>query len=216
MAVVSFRRPEEGLEYYKNALDVINVIQDIVKNKGADASNAIDGLSKQIAAVQEMSEAKKKEAWQAEEIIAQSKEFLEDFAKQKSDHELYVKSCGLEIEESRKKLQREVESFSDDKKATLKFAEKSRQDAADQLAKVRILSEEAKARHAKAELLEKAAAQKLKEHNDSVVQFEKDKEDALKDLEARETQHAGNIKKLAEDRKAFEARKKRFDDALRE
>jgi hypothetical protein len=211
MAVVSFRRPEEALGHYKQ---IVEILQDLVGNP--NAKTTIQNLSKEITSAYEISEAKKNEAFHAEEVLAQSKEFLEDFNKARADHELYVKSKGIEIENSHRKLTEREAALEAEKQNIIKLAEKGKKDAADQIAQAQKLLNEAKLRHTKAEELEKLTFGKLQSHKDVVEEFEKDKEAALELIAQKEALHLTNIKKLEEDRKKFEARKQKFEAALKE
>lgn len=214
MAIMSFRRPEEGLDYYKQSLDLIYVLQDIIKNP--TAANAVKELSRELTISQELSESKKQIARDAEEIIAQSKEFLEDFEKQKNLHSDKVKIDLTEIENRRKVLQSEIQNFATEKANTQKTLEKMKSDAEEKHATAKQIHEEAKIRNAKAEKLESVHSAAVAEHATAVSDFEKAKVDVAAEFEAKQANHEKEVAKLKAAQAAFEIRKKRFDDALKE
>lgn len=214
MGVISFRSPQEGLEQYQKALEMMLLIKDIAHNPEVHATVA--KLSVRLSDAQELSEAKLKAARDAEEIILQSKEHVEEFTKKQAEHAQEVNNNRREIEIGRKRLEADQQTHLTEKAAFQDTMRKQLSVADDRLAKAVNVSSEAALRNTTAERLEKEVSAKLAYHKENVKAFEEAQKLAEEEFNSKLVAHQQNIKKLAEEKAAFELRKKRFDDALKE
>lgn len=214
MAVISFRRPEDGLDYYKQALDLINVLQDIVKNP--NAANSVRELSKELTAAQELSERQKQEARDAAEIIAQSKEFLEDFEQKKREHAAEVKFNNLDIENKRKQLEADIAAHENYKLSSKKVLDKQKNELEVQISLHKQNLEKANSRHSQADLREKKLLEEEKQLQKQKEEFEKYKTQEESLLAVQKSALAEKREKLDADRATLEDRKKRLDALLKE
>lgn len=210
MAVISFRTPQEGIEQYQKAVDLMALVYEIAHSP--TIGKVIDDLSKQLLIIHDISEAKKKELFAAEETIAQAGEIDQEH----TARELAIKKTSKEVELSQKYLQNDLEAFAVEKLAVQEAARKVKLAAEEKLS-------QAAAQLAKAELLngeiESATAQladKKAEYKEIVARFKEAQDAADLEFNARVAQHEADMQALADDRAAFELRKKRVDDALKE
>ncbi len=210
---IAFRTPHEGIEKYERALDLMKVIQDIVKNPDVHAT--IKSLSKEIVETHTLSDEKKKELIQAEEIIAQSKEFLEDFAKAKKNHADLVKEETAALEIARVSYEREMKKFQDERRNSQDNLEKQFKLADQKLEDAKQLVDSSKRKHQEIQDLKSATESSIIAHEKTVRQFLEDKKAAELELDAKVDAHENVVKKHNETVAAFELRKKRFEDALR-
>lgn len=214
MGVVTFRTPHEGIEQYHKAVDIISLIQEIVRNP--KVGETVKDLSEKLLRTHELSEEKKHELFQADEMIAQAKEAKEDLEKDRLAHEKKANSDFAELENKRIQLTQETKLFYDDKINTKKLHEKIKLEAEEKFAQAKKLHEEAGNRHALAEKLEKAVFEKEKTYQANVEKLEKDRADAQIELDSLHTSHAENVRKLLEEKAIFDIRKKKFDALLKE
>lgn len=213
MAIHVFRPPVEGLEKVQSALDMIALIRQIATDP--NIGDVVDDLSQRVLNTHELTEAKKKQAADAEEIIAQAKEAADDLATAKKEHDTKVAGDLKGIEQARNDLDSDVAQFNKNKEITQKQLDNFKSATEEKLALSQKLSNEAIARHAKAEKLERDLADTTASHAQAVAQFEKDKVDAANDYAQKLEAHESNVRKLTENQQAFELRKKKFEDALK-
>lgn len=214
MAVISFRTPQEGLDQVSKALDLMALVHEIAHNP--DIGSTIEELSQKLAKAQELSDSKKQELLDAQEIITQSKEFIEDFEKSKKLHIANVKSELEDIGNKREALRSDIKSFADEKVVFQKSIDSIKKEVADKLVQVKQLSDDSKNRLVEAKKSEDSVALAKQEHETIVAEFEKNQEIEANKLTAAHALHEANVKKLAEDRAAFVLRKNKFEDLLRE
>jgi hypothetical protein len=214
MGVISFSRPQEGIDYYRQVIDLIGVISDIVKNPGS-AGNEIDKLSKALIASQEISEAKKQQARDAEEIIAQAREAQEDLVQATAEHNAKIAADKMDYDNREKFLQARIDGHVVDKALSQKANEKAAQEAALKLAQAQKTLDDAKTHSANAQVLDASTAQKLKIYEASVITLEQEKAVHEQNKMAAIEELAIKTQKLADATSAFETRKKKFEDALK-
>lgn len=210
MVGISFRSPQEGIDSYKQTIELIT---NIAKNP-SEALNSIKELSQQLNLANELSESRKQEACNAQEIIAQSKEFLEDFENAKNDHDKKVKSDLEEVAAAKSSLHSEMSSFVTTKLNTKKELDKIKSDAEEKLATATTLN-------LAATNLEKSAKSKLAEiasreeaNAKAVAEFEKANNEAIAEHETRISQFNESADQLVKDREAFELYKNNILAAL--
>lgn len=214
MGVIAFGRPQEGLEYYKNVLDLIRVMQDILQNSDG-ASTTIDKLSKQLQLELTLSEDRKLEAVAAQEVIAQSKEAQEDLREAKAEHAARVKMELADLDKKYEAYQRSVDEMNAEKINNKKIMEKTSSDAFSALAQAQKLSAEAALRNNKAESVEKAMAAKQLEHEANLANFQEAKATHAQEIMIKHAEIDDKTANLEQNIKAFELRKKKFEDALK-
>lgn len=214
MAVITFRKPEEGLDYYKQVIDLVTILRDLTNNP--DVTNNIQELSDQVSTALELSEDKKKQLQEAQEIIAQSQEFLDEFERTKKEHSAKVLADLTEIKNTRDRLQNDIVLFSGEKASLLKQIEKSKSVSEEELAKAKKLNDSTVLQQKALEGDQKELESQKKDHENQVLEFEKSQIAKESSLAARLSDHEKNVQKLNDDRAAFELRKKKFDSFLKE
>lgn len=213
MAVITFRKPEDGLEHYKLLIDLVTILQDV---KNPEIANNVKEISKELTLAQELSEAKKKELHDAEEIIAQSGEFLEEFEKSKLDHEKKVVEDLSDIQSKKSSLDSDKAALAIEKENANKLVDKQKAEVEEKLA-------EATAKLDSAKTLQKETQDQLlelgnlrTEHKETAAEFEKNRDETIKDYAAKLLKYNNDIEKLAEERETFEAYKNKFYAVLKE
>lgn len=213
MAVITFRKPEDGLEHYKLLTELVTILQDI---KNPDTINTVKELSKELTAAQEISDSKKKELQDAEEIIAQSKEFIEDFEKDKADHAEKIAADLNEIQMKTRTLNSDISSFASEKEQMQKLVEKTKAESGEALtfATAQLEAAAKMQKETQQQILELGTQRT--EHKKALAEFESNREETIKDFEAKTTKYEEDVNKLAEDREAFEVYKNKFYAILKE
>lgn len=214
MAIISFRSPQEGLDQYQKAIEMMSLIREIVNNP--EVGVTIAKLSIKLSDAQELSESKKKAARDAEESIIRSKELLEEITKSRRNLQEEIKRDKSEIEEKTRKLERELQVFFTEKNAIHETTRKNNITAEERLSKSIKLNEQAAIRLIAAERLEKELSVQRLSHQESVAEFNTAQEKLDNGFNKRLEKYEAENKKLIEDQTAFNLRKKLFDDALKE
>lgn len=214
MGVISFRAPQEGIEQLQKAVDLISLVKEIIHNPSV--GETVKDLSQKLSDAQEMSEAKKKEVFEAEEIIAQSKEFIEEFTKEKITHQNEVRTNNTEIEVARRKLQEDIQAFATEKSVLIENVRKNMEIAKDKLSQAATYNEQTTDKNNFLKRLQADFELAKSAHESNVKDFEELKNQHSKEYQAKIDQWVLGVDKLANDRVDFEARKKRFEDALKQ
>lgn len=213
MAVISFRTPQEGLEQYQKAIDMMTLIHEIAHNPAV--AGIISDLSGKLTAAQQLSDAKIKQASDAEELIAQSKEFLEEFEKTKSLHESEIRANRAEVDKNNQKLQNDQLSLASEKLNHAASVKKTKEELDAKFLQVNKIKEDAEKIQKEALLLKLNLSNEKLSHEEIVKEFEEFRNRAELELQGKFDSHDENTKKLEADRTEFEARKKKFEDALK-
>lgn len=217
MGATSFRTPQEhieSLDKYKSALDIISVIQEIVRSPDTDVK--IKKITKELEASQEISVAKKQALLQAEETIGMAKKWTEDFAKEKAAHETEVNGHYEKIESQKTILKNETEAVSKREVEASQILEKLQKEAATKFAEAKKIAEDAAIRNQEADRHEKRLAAKEDLHQQCVIAFENEKRAHIAALDDAKSRHQEAVSKFETERKAFDTKKKKLNDALSE
>ena len=211
MAGISFRTAQDELEAHSNSLAFLQSILSDPKTK-----DKIADLGKQVSASASLADSVRKQAEDAQEIIAQAEEFKADFAAEKAAHAKKVKADLDDVAGKKNELTAQVKAFESDKqkaesanKAILAAAE------AQKLAAEKALID-AKNHHATAIQLEKDTAQREEQYKANVAKLEAEKADFITAMAQKLAEHNTNVVKLASDRKAVEDKKKKLEAALKD
>ena len=213
MAVHSFRTPQEGIEQIQKAIDLMSLVHEIAHS--TTIGSTIDELSQRIAATQEMSAAKQKALMDAEEIIAQSKEVLEEIQEKKQAHYNQVQTSKSELEASRKSLENEKNILANEKMRQQETMKIHNTQIEQSLVKVKKFKDEGEAKYEKAENLERDLANKQATHEEKVHEFDIWQKHVETEYNEKLKIHQENVQTLAQEKLAFELRKKKFEDALK-
>lgn len=214
MAVVTFRKPEEGLDYYKHVIELVTMFQDIVRNP--DISKTINSLAKQVHSSLELSEEKQKELIDAQEVLAQSKEFVDEFDKVKASHEAKVRKDLEYLEQKQNQLTGDIDANHKAKIAAQEAAIKAKTEVEKTLVVATTRLSEAKALENSLQELAKTLDADKKLHDKNVAAFETHKKELATEMQQKHEQHEQQVKVLHEDRAALEARKRKLDTLLKE
>lgn len=210
---IMFRTPHEGAEQYQKGLDLISVIQDIVRNP--NVQKTVDAISQSILDCHTLSEAKKKELIHAEEMILQGKEILEDITKQKKDHADKVSNDHSILDSKKKDHEDSVVKFNSEKEATEKNLADARNEVDQKLAAAQKLKDEANEILSKAEQFKNVALAEKALHVKSVKEFQEKQIAENAALVAKAAAHDQKVREFEHNVSSFESRKKRFEDALK-
>jgi hypothetical protein len=211
MGVISFRRPEEGIAQFSTAIDVI---QEILRNP--NVGSIAKQLTKEMQDSARITEDLQQQAQNAQEVIAQSKEFLEEFEAEKSKHAAQVKTDNDEIMIRRSQLENDLSAFIEGKTSYTEQLKKDKTSLEDKVAQAKKYNDSANIVLAKADQKEKELSILKNAHDAEVLKFAEDKQHAEIELNDNIQSHQAAVQKLENDRKAFELRKKKFEDALKE
>ncbi len=212
MGVISFRVPQEGLDQFAKAVDLISLIREIVQNP--NVGKTVDELSKKLSLAQELSQETKDEALAAQEIITQAHEATDELMKATAEHNLKIKNDLSDIETMRNALQTQQDKLAEDKLNSQKLADKAKQDSEERVANALRLQNEAKATQMANKDQEKLIADQLAKLEQDKADFANLQKAAQNDMDRKTAEYISNVEKLALDRSLFDLRKKKFEDAL--
>lgn len=213
MGVLTFRTPQEGLDQFKNAVDLISIIRTIATD--TSVGETIDDLSQKLSNAQELSEAKKKSVFEAEETISQAKDAVEELDKIKKQHSEEIESDFQELDSKRKSLQDDLANFEKSKKELLQFSENSKKDSDLSLENSKKLNEETKLMTVQLQISQDQLQISKNDLAAKISEFEKMKVQILNELSQKRAALEVDLTKLTADQSAFELRKKKFEDALK-
>lgn len=213
MAISVTRPPHEQYDQYKKAIDMMFVIQEIVKNP--NVAQTMKEISKSIIDCHTISEERKRELLDAEETLAQAREVQEDIAKAKKTHEDKVSEDLNKISDAQNNHKLEVAKFEAFRTSAQDSLEKHQKDADIKLDVANQVLGEAKAQHKETQDLKAGLEAAQKSHTQAVEQFEDDKAAALAEIDAKLAAHEEIKESHKANVTAFELRKKRFEDALK-
>lgn len=213
MGVLTFRTPQEGLDQFQKATDLMSLIREIASNP--KVGETIQDLSKQLSNAQQMSDDKKKEVYEAEEVIAQSKDILDELATQKADQDKKFNSDMATIQQSLKNIELDKNAVAVEKANNQTILDKNNQETQKAVAEAKIAIADAVAAKLEAERLQKEMVEKEIQLQKDKAEFETIKSTTANEFAAKTKNLETSLAKLAEDQAAFEARKKRFEDVLK-
>lgn len=214
MGITSFRSPLESVEKYQQAMDMISLIQEVVRTPGIE--DKIKDLSAQLVSAVTISEKKKQELQNANERIAQANEALIELEKEKKLHSANIDKANAEIEKKTADIQNAQTSIESQKSALEKVATKNKLETDQKLTESKKLVEAAFAHENKVKDLENAIAEREKQHQEVVAEFEKNYQNRMQELADKQDLHTAAIEKLASEKKKFELRKSKFNELLEE
>ena len=214
MALLTFRSPQEGLDHFSKAVDIVNMLKEVITHP--DNVGQIQNLAKEVAKAHQLTEAQKKELFAAQETMAQANEFREDFEAEKKAHSLKIQSDQAEIIKANQKLLEDTRSLANEKATLLETAKKQKAEADAKLAAAVAAHDAAKKIQEEAKKAQDAHACNLEQHSRTLAEFEKYKKANEDAFNSKLAAHEAEVKKLAADKAAFESRKKKFEAALRD
>lgn len=210
---ISFGTPQEGLNQFQKALELIQVIKEIASNP--KIGDVVLDLKQKIVDTQSITDVKKKEAAAAEESILQSKEMLEDLAKEKAEHTIKVAADLKQIDQHKVQIASEFQNITIEKERLEVLATKAKEAADKTLAEAKEFNDKAEARHAAAQTLEKSTTEREKAHARNVKEFEEMKALNLSQLSTAQNQHKSNVEQLEKDKAAHIIRQQKLEAALK-
>jgi DNA repair exonuclease SbcCD ATPase subunit len=213
MGVIAFRTPQEGLDKINEALGFLNLVYEVAHDK--NMGKTIQDLTNQIIKAQEFSEEKKKEILDAQEVLAQAKEHVEDFSRNKRAHQEKVNLDLYEIKKGRDKLEADAKAASDAMRAIDAANKKAAQEATEKLIAANKLNGDALQRHAAADDKEKAISQKEEAHLAAVSEFHRTAAQKIAELESKLSAADANLSEHAKIKERLLAKEKMLDAALK-
>lgn len=213
MGVISFRAPQEGLEQLQKAVDLIALIKEIVENP--NVGKIVKDLSDELEEAQKLSDEKKKEVLEAQEIIIQSKEVLEDFEKQKAQQVIAVRNDLQEVTAARGSLESEQKQFASDKLNTQKFMDKMKSDAEEKLNLAKQIQDDVSNREKKLKDREIDISSREGAFEEALASFEDNKKLLDAQYASKMLAYQIEVSNLANERTAFDMYRKNIEAALK-
>ncbi len=208
-----FRSPQEGVDQFQKAVELISLIQQIATDP--KIKDTVQEISKSLVKTQEISEEKKKEALDAEEVIAQANEAIEDLQKSQSVHDKKVTQDLIDINNMRKVYEDDVAKLEKQRNEIQEQAKVDKAIAETKLEQAKKLSQDAISLQKE---LDEKQKQIIKDWNslaEEITALAQKKSDLDATFAEKEAVYQRKLAGLEADKATFDARVQKFSDALK-